>query len=137
MIRRHVATTLVRLALGLMLFFFGLGKLQGGPGDFVDGMLEAFEESWVPPVAVRVLGWALPWIETGVGFSLVLGFYTTASLAATAVLMLALLVGTVVLGDTAAVAENLFYVLVTAALLAQRERRLSIDSVRQPPSVRR
>ena len=56
--------------LGLTLLVSGTGKLPGQT-EFVDALLKSF---WTPTVAYLV-GYCLPWVETGLGILLLLGLF--------------------------------------------------------------
>ena len=58
------------ILLGLTLLVSGTGKLPGQT-EFIDALLKSF---WTPVVAYFI-GYCLPWVETGLGILLLLGFF--------------------------------------------------------------
>ena len=76
MVKRFITANLYIVAvgaaiiLGLMLLASGTGKIPGRT-EFIDALLKSF---WTPTVA-HLIGYFLPWIETGLGAFLLLGFF--------------------------------------------------------------
>lgn len=55
---------------GLILLVAGTGKLPG-QAEFIDALLKSF---WTPAVAY-LIGYCLPWVETGLGILLLFGLF--------------------------------------------------------------
>lgn len=127
----EIAYALLRVTVGVMFFFFGLGKLVGGHREFVSGLEERFAGSWLPQALVTPFATVLPFAEMTIGALVVLGLFSVLSLVLAALLMLALTFGTVVEPDPAGVARNVNYALILAALLfLVRYNRFSLDHAR-------
>lgn len=128
---REVAYAVLRITVGVMFLFFGASKFLNGVGGFVDGLHERFAESPLPGFLVTVFATMLPFLEVILGTLLVLGLYTSAALAATGLLLVALAFGTVMEPDFAGVARNVNYALVVFVLLwLVDHNRYSLDERR-------
>lgn len=129
---REIAYLLLRLAVGMMFLFYGVGKFFQGLDEFSSGLVESFSESPLPAFLVEPFAYLLPFIEVTVGLLLVLGLFTRFALIATGVLMLALTFGTVMEPDPAGVGRNINYVLVISVLLWLSDYdRYSVDFMRR------
>src|SRR6266404_4905259 len=125
--QREVAYALLRLTLGIVFFFAGMGKFKGGLGNFAGGMLQQFSGK-LPAVLVEPFAYSLPFAETTFGSLIVLGLFTPAALTLSGLLLAALTFGTVMLGDFPTVAHNVQYGLVNFVLLWLAElNRFSVD----------
>jgi uncharacterized membrane protein YphA (DoxX/SURF4 family) len=87
----QVLLLLIRLSLGWYLLSTGWDKLQGelttGLGTFYQGgSYQRRSPAWLPHSIALAYGYALPWLETGVGVLLVFGLCVRASASAAAVL---------------------------------------------------
>ncbi len=118
---REIAYALLRVTVGIMFLFFGVGKLLGGVGGFTGGMLERFADSFLPSSLVELFAYALPFAEVAIGALLVLGLFNVATLTFAGLLMLALTFGAVVLADPPTVAQNVTFALVIFVLLWSAE----------------
>ncbi|MEW5925384.1 MAG: DoxX family protein [Candidatus Zixiibacteriota bacterium] len=99
---------LIRLMLGLVFLAHGLEKLIEYR-DTVETMAETFDETWLPMVIVYGFLYILPFIETAIGISYLMGFKYRATLVATAILLAILTFGLAVRGDYEPVSRNLVY----------------------------
>ncbi len=77
---REIAYALLRVTVGIMFLFFGVGKLLGGVGGFTGGMVERFAGSFLPSPFVELFAYALPFAEVVIGTLLVLGLFNVATL---------------------------------------------------------
>ena len=128
---REVAYTLLRLTLGIVFLFAGIGKFKGGLGNFAGGMLQQFSGK-LPALLVEPFAYALPFAETTLGALILLGLFTPAALTMSGVLLTALTFGTVMLGDFPTVAHNVQYGLVNFVLLWLADlNRFSVDQLRK------
>lgn len=118
---REIAYALLRVTVGTMFLFFGVGKLLGGVGGFAGGMVERFAGSFLPSLLVEPFVYVLPFAEVAIGTLLVLGLFNVATLTLAGLLMLALTFGAVVLADPPTAAQNLTYALVIFVLLWSAE----------------
>src|SRR5437763_3410153 len=116
---RHkgAAYALLRITLGVILTFYGIGKLVNGPSAFAAGLVKEFGKTFLPAPLVHVFGLVLPYTELIFGLLLVLGAFTAAALVLTALQFMALTLGMVLQQQPAVVAQNLLFALVTFFLL--------------------
>ena len=123
-----LAYALLRITLGLNIFMHGTSRLLAGISNFVSGMIKMFQSTVLPTAVVVPFGYALPWLEAGLGFLIIVGFRTREALVAGALLMLALTFGTALRQDWDVAGVQLLYSAVYAALIATlRYNRLSLD----------
>lgn len=128
---REAAYALLRVTLGVIFLFFGIGKFMGGIGLFADGMNQRFAGK-LPSMLVLAFGYTLPFAEVLIGALLLLGLFTRIALVLSGLLLLALTFGTVMLGDAPTVAHNLQYALVNFILLYLADYNgYSIDRLRR------
>lgn len=130
-IHQEIAYALLRITVGVMFLFFGVGKFVQGLPKFVSGMEERFAQSWLPQALVTPFAYVLPFAEVAIGVLLVLGLFSVVVLVAAALLMMALTFGTVVEPDPATTARNVNYALVLFVLLfLVRYNGFSLDRAR-------
>jgi thiosulfate dehydrogenase [quinone] large subunit len=87
-----------------------------------------FQNTVLPTAVVAPFGYALPWLEAGLGLLIIIGFRTREALVAGALLMLALTFGTALRQDWDVAGVQLLYSAVYAALIAAlRYNSLSVD----------
>lgn len=113
---REAAYALLRVTLGVIFLFYGVGKFMGGVGNFAAGMGQRFNGK-LPGVLVLPFAYALPFMEVIFGALILAGLFTGTALVLSGLLLLALTFGTVMLGDAPTVAHNLQYALVNFVLL--------------------
>ncbi len=107
---------LVRWGLGGLFLGFGISKLAGLKG-FVDVLPRDFAGTWLPHWLLVAYAWLLPFIEVGVGTTLLLGLARNRALIATGLLLFSLTFGQILLRHPEVVFQNLVYVWVVAGLL--------------------
>jgi len=128
---REVAYALLRLTLGVVFLFAGIGKFKVGIGNFAGGMLQQFSGK-LPSVLVQPFAYTLPFVETTIGSLIMLGLFTTQTLTLSGLLLIALTFGTVMLGDFPTVAHNAQYALVNFVLLWLSDLNwFSVDHLRR------
>jgi thiosulfate dehydrogenase (quinone) large subunit len=128
---REIAYALLRVTLGVIFLFFGIGKFVGGIGGFAAGMEQRFAGK-LPSVLVLPFAYALPFMEVLFGALILLGLFNSIALVLSGLLLLALTFGTVMLGDAPTVAHNLQYALVNFVLLWLADYNgYSIDRLRR------
>jgi thiosulfate dehydrogenase (quinone) large subunit len=115
---RSLAYALLRVTLGLNIFMHGTSRLMAGIGNFVSGMIKMFQNTALPTAVVVPFGYALPWLEAGLGVLIIIGLRTREALVAGALLMLALTFGTALRQDWDVVGLQLLYSTVYTALIA-------------------
>jgi thiosulfate dehydrogenase [quinone] large subunit len=127
---REAAYALLRVTLGVIFLFYGIGKFMGGIGNFAGSMNQHFSGK-LPSALVLPFAYALPFLEVITGALLVLGLFQVAALILGSLTVLGLTFGTVILGDPPTVAHNLQYALVFFVLLWFAEHNgYSIDRLR-------
>lgn len=128
---REAAYALLRVTLGVIFLFYGIGKFMGGIGNFAGGMNQHFAGK-LPSALVLPFAYALPFLEVIIGALLVLGLFQVGALILAALTMLGLVFGTVMLGDAPTVAHNLQYAFVIFLLLYLAEHNgYSVDRLRR------
>lgn len=130
---RGVGYALLRVTLGTVFLFYGVGKLLLGVGTFAAGLRERFAESALPGGLAAAWGHVLPFLEVGTGILLVLGLFTRAGLVLAGGLLVVLTFGTVMEPDPPTVAHNVQFALVVFVLLwAVDHNGYSLDRIRRP-----
>ena len=113
---RECAYGLLRVTMGVIFLFYGIGKFVGGLTNFVGGMNQRFAGK-LPAVMVMPFAYVLPFGEVASGLLILLGLFTRVGLMISGLLLIGLTFGTVMLGDPPTVAHNLQYALVNFGLL--------------------
>jgi thiosulfate dehydrogenase (quinone) large subunit len=128
---REAAYALLRVTLGVIFLFYGIGKFAGGIGGFAAGMEQRFAGK-LPSALVLPFAYALPFMEVLFGALILLGLFNSIALVLSGLLLLALTFGTVMLGEAPTVAHNLQYALVNFVLLWLADyNHYSIDRLRR------
>ncbi len=129
------AALLLRLSLGMLFFFAGLGKFLApmGVAGVSEKMIEGFKDTILPLALVKPYLYVLPYIEVPLGIVLVLGIYTKEALTVCGFLLLSLALGMAIKQDHVTVANNLNFVFMTAIALwlASRDNPYSLDRFRK------
>ena len=126
---RESAYALLRITMGVIFLFFGIGKFMGGISNFVGGMNQLFSGK-LPAVMVMPFAYFLPFGEVIAGALILFGLFTRAGLTLSSLLLVGLTFGTVMLGEAPTVAHNLQYALVNFVLLWLLDlNRYSLDSL--------
>ena len=126
---RESAYALLRVTMGVIFLFFGIGKFMGGIGNFVGGMNQHFSGK-LPAFMVMPFAYFLPFGEVIAGALILVGLFTRAGLTLSGLLLVGLTFGTVMLGEAPTVAHNLQYALVNFVLLWLLDlNRYSLDSL--------
>jgi thiosulfate dehydrogenase (quinone) large subunit len=126
---RETAYALLRITLGVIFLFYGIGKFRAGIGNFVSGMNQHFSGK-LPAAMVMPFGYAIPFCEVIAGTLILFGLLTRLGLTISGLLLIGLTFGTVMLGDAPTVAHNLQYALVNFVLLWFVDlNRYSLDSL--------
>ena len=126
---RELAYALLRVTLGVLFLFSGIGKIGGGVGNFVLKTTQDFS-GILPSFLVTPFAYALPFVEALLGGLMMMGLFNTVVLAAAGFLMIALTFGTVMQSDFPNVAQNVMYSFFISMLLALAEYNgYSVDRV--------
>jgi thiosulfate dehydrogenase [quinone] large subunit len=126
MVPRHernpaLAYGLLRATLGLNIFFHGVSRIAQGPAVFANALVTMFARTQLPAGLVRSFGLTLPWVEALLGFLLLIGLRTRASLIGGALIILVLTFGTTLRQDWETAGLQLIYAAIYATLLAFHE----------------
>ena len=126
---REAAYALLRVTMGVILLFYGVGKFIGGVGNFVGSIDKAFSGK-LPAAMVVPFAYAIPFCEVIAGALILFGLLTRIGLLLSGLLLIGLTFGTVMLGDAPTVAHNLQFALVNFVLLWFVDlNRYSIDGL--------
>lgn len=126
---RETAYALLRITLGVIFLFYGIGKFMGGVGGFVGTMNQQFSGK-LPAFMVMPFAYAIPFAEVTAGALILLGLFTRLGLVISGLLLIGLTFGVVMLGQAPTVAHNLQYGLVNFVLLWLEDlNRYSLDSL--------
>ena len=125
--RREIAYALLRVTLGVMFLFFGIGKFTAGIGNFAASMQQSFAGK-LPSILLVSFTYLLPFAEVAIGLLLLLGLLNVVGLTLAALLMVALVLGVVLQGQAPTVANNMLYAVVIFILLWFADyNRFSLD----------
>ncbi len=128
---RKLAYLMLRLTLGLVVLMHGLVRLPHLHA-FADATVKLFAGTLLPEIIVRPFALSLVFLETMVGFLLVLGLWTRWALLLGALSMASLLFGTALRSDWDTLAIQMLYASIYAALTAWREHNTySVDALIQ------
>ena len=114
----RIAYALLRITLGVNMFFHGFMRIISDTGAWVEGQVVTFSDSFLPEVSVRVFLHVLPYYELVLGTLLTLGLFTWWSSIAGALMMLALLFGNTTRQDWGTAGNNMHYTLYFCILIA-------------------
>ncbi len=117
---RALAYLVLRLALGLSVMLHGMVRLSIYT-QFINETTKQFAPTFLPPASVHLLAYTLPFIESAIGFLVLIGAATRYALFVGGLFMLVLLFGMNILQQWAIVEIQLVYVLLYFLLLAFRE----------------
>jgi thiosulfate dehydrogenase [quinone] large subunit len=104
-------TLLIRLMLGLVFIAWGTDKLQNLPGAYAY-LTGAFEKTWIPMFLVYAWAYIMPFLETLMGISFLIGFRYRLTLVVAGFFLAVITFGLVVQGQAQVVSNNLVYLLV-------------------------
>jgi thiosulfate dehydrogenase (quinone) large subunit len=93
---REAAYALLRVTLGVVLLFFGIGKFMAGISNFVGGMNQRFAGK-LPAIMVMPFASAIPFCEVIAGLLILFGLFTRLGLVLFGLLIIGLTFGTVIL----------------------------------------
>jgi thiosulfate dehydrogenase (quinone) large subunit len=126
---REIAYALLRITMGVIFLFYGIGKFISGVGSFVGTMNQQFSGK-LPAFMVMPFAYFIPFAEVTAGLLILLGLFTRVGLVLSGLLLIGLTFGTVMLGQAPTVAHNLQYGLVNFVLLWLVDlNRYSLDSL--------
>lgn len=135
-----LAYGLFRLTFGLNIMMRGIVRIAVGLPAFQNYMLTQFKDVPVmPPAFLIPFASALPFIETLIGFCILVGFQTRAALVAGSLMIAALTFGTMMRQDFTIAWLQLDYAIAFFILIALRQWNLiSVDAMmrREAPASR-
>lgn len=128
-LEESVPPLVTRWAIGMLFLVAGLRKFfDPGPAVFMEKIVEQFQETILSQILLRPYGYCLPFIEVALGLFLVVGLYRRTALMLTALLLLSLAFGQLLLGKNDQVGSIFIDLLLTAwALMHSRHDRFHLD----------
>ncbi|MGB3691628.1 MAG: DoxX family protein [Spirulinaceae cyanobacterium] len=112
-----LAYTFLRLIVGINYFNHGFTRLGNIP-DFVAGMVDKFQGTFIPEILIRINAALVPPVELIVGLLITIGLLTRSALIACFALMLILMYGVTLVQDWQVAGGQLTYNLALFILLA-------------------
>lgn len=112
-----LAYTLLRVIVGVNYFNHGFVRL-GNMTGFAQGMVERFQDTFLPGPLVWITGLMVTPVEFVVGILITIGWFTRSALVATLVLMVILMYGITLLQEWSTASSQLVYDLILFILLA-------------------
>jgi thiosulfate dehydrogenase (quinone) large subunit len=126
---RNLAYFLLRITLGINFAGHGLIRIHNGVAVFAQTTAEHLAKSPLPPNLTYAFAFAIPFIESILGLTLILGVFTRAALTAGAVFMMLLTIGVTATQQWDLVTQQLLYSLVFFLLLFLLEyNALALDT---------
>ncbi len=129
--RRDLVTayTLLRIVFGINFFNHGFTRLDSIP-EFAQGMVDLFQDTFMPAPLVRATAFLVPIVEFLIGIGIALGLATEVALVTGIGLMAILMYGVTLLQNWDAASSQLIYCLVFFILIACRSfNDFSLDRV--------
>ncbi|PJZ61114.1 DoxX family protein [Leptospira adleri] len=127
-LEQSLAMLVLRLALGFNILIHGLVRIASFRA-FRDFLIKDFENTALPTWSVATFGTVLPFLETIIGFFLVLGLFSKWALFAGGLLMIVLISGKCIQSDWHTVGVQMIYVLFYFFLLKDLgSDRFNLDS---------
>ena len=114
---QRLAYALLRTVVGLNLLMHGISRMLSGSEAFAAHMVEQFAHAPLPVWSVWGFGMVLPAVEALLGFLLLIGLRTRATLVAASLLIMVLTFGTSLLQNWAVAGTQLIYALIYSILL--------------------
>ena len=126
---KDVSTLLLRLLLGMLFLVAGLRKF-GDLAAFRGYIHKEFDPTFLAGPLLVVFSYALPFVEVAVGALLVLGLFTRPALVLTALTLIALFFGKLLVADRQTTAFIAVYFLITVyALRSADNNQYALDSL--------
>jgi len=108
----HYASVLLRLGIGALFFFAGVGKIGPGISATVDGFVAMFADTWIPTFMIVGYAGSIMIIELLLGVWLISGFKLKWAWIASGLLLISLALGMLVIKKTDVAGTNFNYLLI-------------------------
>ena len=108
------------MTFGVVFLFYGIGKFIIGRATVANSIVKDFEKTPLPRVLVSLFSNSLPFIEVILGFCVLVGIFTTISLALMAALLGVLTFGQVLLLNGQIVFNNLVHCVIAFCFPSSR-----------------
>ncbi len=129
---RALSYAVLRITIGCVFLFFGIGKFVTGVAVTAQGFQHAFAKTWLPEFSVHAFAVCLPFLEVTLGALLILGLFTACVAVFTALLIAMLTIGVVVEGNPQSVILNLTCGVILYLLqLRIEDNQFSLDRLRR------
>jgi thiosulfate dehydrogenase [quinone] large subunit len=115
-LNKSLAYALLRITLGIVFLFSGVGKFVAGVDNLAADQTQQFSGK-LPAFLVNSFFHVLPFLEVAVGVLLIFGVMNLIVLTASGLLLIVLTLGTVIKGDFGTTAHNVVYMTVNSSLL--------------------
>lgn len=106
---KKLAVLLLRFVTGINFLMHGAVRVFGDYSGFADGMVDNFNETFLPTFSVRLLGYAIPIVELIIGVILIAGFQLKIGLIISFLLMATLVFGMSLLQEWGVVGSQMIY----------------------------
>lgn len=131
---RALSYAVLRITIGCVFFFFGVGKFVNGVAATAHGFEQGFGKTWLPAFSVSAFAMCLPFLEVAIGTLLILGLFTGYALIGTALVITFLTIGVTIQGNPQSVILNLACGIILYVLQSRIEdNRFSLDMFMQRP----
>jgi len=117
------AEFILRIGMGIFLFFAGVGKIMGGIPNFVESMSAGFAESILPMFLVIPMLYIIPVLEVLLGLLLLSGYKKNLALLGTGILLIIFLFGHLMQGQMQAIQGIFIYLIAVAFTLHMGEKK--------------
>jgi thiosulfate dehydrogenase [quinone] large subunit len=125
-----LAYLLLRATIGLNIFIDGASRILAGVSSFANSLVPMFQKTPLPAWSVHWFGLALPWVETILGFLVLVGLRMRFALIGGSVLIFVLTFGSTMRQDWESAGLQLICANIYAALLAFRDKNVySLDAL--------
>jgi len=111
MSNKKLAVLLLRVVTGINFFMHGAVRVLGDYSGFAEGMVNDFGDTFLHPVSVKLLAFAIPIIELIIGAILITGFKLRAGLVLGFLLIAVLIFGTSLRQEWGIIGSQMIYVL--------------------------
>ena len=118
-----------RAALGMSFVLAGVGKIQGGVEEFVDGFFRDTTPPWLPDWFATPYGYALPFVEVAAGALLVLGLFGRIGAGVCALMLLSFLIAVGIGHEQLPFHPNVIFLALAVLLFVAGTGGISVDAI--------